>query len=254
MKITPPLKLACVRFTSCSGCQLMLVNCESSLAALAEVVVLESFPLVSSACGNHELIDVVLVEGALSTPSEIERLLAIRRKSRLLVAVGACALTGGVNTLVKGERRKSLQTIYGAPGAAWDSFPPQPVGAFVKVDGRIPGCPPERQELVESLAAILHGGWPGRQVMPVCMECRSNENRCLLTEDHAPCLGPVTIAGCNALCPGLGVPCEGCRGGVAEANRDELCRLLIETNLSEQQIRHRLERFGEAPYGHQADR
>ena len=253
MKIKPPLKLAYVRFTSCSGCQLMLVNCEESLPALADVVVFDTFPLVSSACGNSELIDVALVEGALSTPAEIERLLAIRRKSGLLVAVGACALTGGVNTLVKGERCSSLQTIYGGHGTGWNSFPPQPVHHFVKVDGQIPGCPPERHELVESLGAILHGGWPGRQVMPVCMECRSNENRCLLTEDHAPCLGPVTTAGCSALCPGLGVPCEGCRGGVPEANRDELCRLLIESNLSEQEIRHRLQRFGEAPYG-QADR
>ena len=253
MRIKPPFTLAYVRFTSCSGCQLTLVNCEASLDALAEVVVLDTFPLISSAYGNNELIDIVLVEGALSTPSEIERLLAVRRKSRMLVAIGACALTAGVNALVKEERRSSLKAVYGAKGADWDSFPPQPVHYFVKVDGQIPGCPPERQELLESIGSILRGGWPGRQVMPVCMECRSNENRCLLTEENLPCLGPVTTAGCNALCPGLGVPCEGCRGGVPEANRDELLHLLIETNLSERDIRNRLERFGEAPYG-QADR
>ena len=77
------------------------------------------------------------------------------------------------------------------------------------------------------------------------MECRVNENPCLLEKDHASCLGPITLAGCNAKCPNLGVPCEGCRGVVAEANRDELCRLFLAAGLTDQEISHRLERFGE---------
>ncbi len=240
------LKLAWLRFTSCSGCQLMLVNCESSLAPLANLVEIDTFPLVSSACGNSEIFDFALVEGALTTPGEIVRLLALRRKSRLLVAVGACALTGGVNALVNGDRSRALAAVYGDQGTQWDTFAPQPVDHFVKVDWRIPGCPPERHELLQSFASILHGGWPGRQVMAVCMECRSNENRCLLLEDQAPCLGPVTSAGCNAACPGQGVPCEGCRGMMPEANVAEMCALLMAAGLPEQAIRHRLERFGEA--------
>ncbi len=246
MKFVPPIKLAWLRFTSCSGCQLTLLNNEDSLAELAHVVELHNFPLLSSACGNAEALDVALVEGSLTSPGEVERLLAIRRKSRLLVAVGACALTGGVNAMVKGERHKAMVSIYGKAGAEWDTFPPQPIHHFVKVDGQIPGCPPEPHELLQAIAAILHGGWPSHQVMPVCMECRINENRCLLEEDCAPCLGPITQAGCDALCPGLGVPCEGCRGVVPEANRDELYRLFITAGLSEQEIRHRLERFGAA--------
>jgi len=248
MKFKPPIKLAWVRFTSCSGCQLMLVNCESSLAGLSGVLDLIDFPLVSSAGNSSEVVDIALVEGSLSTPAEVERLLGIRRKSHLLVAVGACALAGGVNALVKGERRMAQELIYGRQGAEWDTFSPQPVHHFVKVDWQIPGCPPERRDLLECIGAVLHGGWPGRQVMPVCMECRINENRCLLEEDSVPCLGPVTNAGCFARCPGLGVPCEGCRGAVPEANRDELFRLLIEAGLTEQDICHRLERFGEEPY------
>ena len=248
MKFKPPVKLAWIRFTSCSGCQLMLINCESSLAGLSEIIEIQNFPLVSSVFGNSEVVDIALVEGSLSTPSEVERLLALRRKAHLLVAVGACALAGGVNALVKGERRMAQESIYGSQGAEWNTFPPQPVHHFVRVDWQIPGCPPERHDLLECIGAILHGGWPGRQVMPVCMECRINENRCLLEEDSALCLGPVTNAGCFARCPGLGVPCEGCRGAVPEANRDELFRLLIEAGLAEQDICHRLERFGEKPY------
>jgi coenzyme F420-reducing hydrogenase gamma subunit len=247
MKLKTPIKLAWLRFTSCSGCQLTLVNCEASLAALSAVVELHNFPLVSSACGNSVPIDIALVEGSMTAPVQVERLLAIRRKARLLVTVGACALTGGVNAMVNGDLRKAMASIYGESGAEWDAFPPQPVHHFVKVDWQIPGCPPERHELLETITAILHGGWPGRQVMPVCMECRINENRCLLEADHAPCLGPVTRAGCHAMCPGIGVACEGCRGLVPEANRDELSRLFVAAGLSEHEIRHRLERFGEAP-------
>lgn len=247
MKLKVPIKLAWIRFTSCSGCQLTLVNCESSLAALSAVVELHNFPLVSSACGNSVPVDIALVEGSLTSPVEVERLLTIRRRAGLLVTVGACALTGGINAMVHGDRLKSMASLYGESCAEWDTFPPQPVHHFVKVDGQIPGCPPERHELLETIAAILHGGWPGRQMMPVCMECRINENLCLLEADHAPCFGPVTRAGCHALCPGIGVPCEGCRGLVPEANRDELCRLFVAAGLSEHEIRHRLERFGEAP-------
>ncbi len=248
MKLKPPVKLAWIRFTSCSGCQLTLVNCESALASLSQVVELSSFPLVSSSVSSSEAIDVGLVEGSLTTPAEVKSLLAFRRKVHLLVAVGACALTGGINTLGKGERQRSLESVYGRQCNDWDNFSPQPVQNFVKVDWQIPGCPPEQHELLETLGAILHGGWPARQVMPVCMECRINENRCLLEEDHAPCLGPITRAGCHAMCPGLGVPCEGCRGVVAEANRDEMYRLFYEAGLSEKDIRNRLERFGETFY------
>jgi coenzyme F420-reducing hydrogenase gamma subunit len=248
MKLKSPFKVACVRFTSCSGCQLMLINCEYALAGLSEIVEFTNFPLVSSATEKNAQIDIALIEGSLSTPAEVEQLLALRRAARLLVAVGACALTGGVNTLIRGERSKAVNSVYGQCSVNWDTFPPQPVSNFVKVDGEIYGCPPERHELLESLGALLHGGWPGRQVMPVCMECRINENRCLLEEDSLPCLGPVTNAGCSARCPGFGIPCEGCRGEVAEANRDELSRLLIDVGVSTPEIRHRLERFGGVSY------
>lgn len=247
MKLQTPIKLAWLRFTSCSGCQLTLLNAEEAMAALATIVELHEFPLASSAFGTNNVFDVALVEGSLTSPAQIKRVLALRQKTGLLLAIGACALTGGVNAMVKEDRRRAIASIYGKPGAEWETFPPLPIHHFVQVDGEIPGCPPEQQELLETIAALLHGGAPGRQVMPVCMECRSDENRCLLEEDQAPCLGPITQAGCRALCPELGVPCEGCRGVVPEANRDELTRLFISAGLSEREISHRLERFGEQP-------
>ncbi len=248
MKIKPPVTLSWIRFTSCSGCQLTLVNCETALTKLSHVVQICDFPLVSSSVCTAENIDIGLVEGSITTPEEVNNLLSFRRKVSHLVAVGACALTGGINSLDKGDRRHSLNNVYGRQVCEWDNFTPQPVRNFVKVDGEIQGCPPERHELLGVIAALLHGGRPGQQIMPVCMECRINETRCLMEEDHAPCLGLITQAGCHAKCPGLGVPCEGCRGLVAEANREELYRLFIATGLSDHDIRNRLERFGDTFY------
>jgi sulfhydrogenase subunit delta len=184
-----------------------------------------------------------LVEGSISTPDELTRLLNLRRRVKLLVAVGSCALSGGINSLVAGERAEAINEVYGQVQAGLHSFPPQPVHRFVTVDCQVPGCPPERHDLLEALCSMHYGGWPGRQLMPVCMECRILENRCLLMENKLPCLGPVTLAGCRARCPSLGVVCEGCRGDVTEANHGEMFRLLLDTGLSESDAHRRMARF-----------
>jgi len=235
--------MAYLRFTSCSGCQLMLLNCEEQLAPLSMLVSVHEFPLASSSCDPTEQIELALVEGSISTPDELIRLLDLRRRVRLLVAVGSCAMSGGINGLVEGERTEAIIGVYGQAQARLHSFPPQPVHRFVTVDCQVPGCPPERHDLLEALCSMHYGGWPGRQVMPVCMECRILENRCLLMEDRVPCLGPVTLSGCRARCPSLGVACEGCRGDVAEANHAEMFRLLLQTGLSEREAHRRLLRF-----------
>ncbi len=222
----------------------MLLNCEDRLADLAEWVSIYDFPLASSTRECPDDLDLALVEGSVSTPHELIRLLELRRRVKLLVAVGSCALNGGVNALAGEDRGSALVRVYETLPRGLYSFPPRPLHDFVTVDWRIPGCPPERHDLIETLGALLLGGCPGWQEMPVCMECRIAENRCLLTEDRAPCFGPVTRAGCRARCPGRGVPCEGCRGSVDEANQDELFRQLLETGMSEREIERRMARFG----------
>lgn len=226
------LTLAYARYTSCSGCQLMLVNCEEQLPALEMLVDWHGFDLVSSRRDEKTPVALALVEGSISTPAELEALLALRARSTFLVAVGACALTGGINALAAAARQLESGT-----------FPPQPVSRFVRVDWEVAGCPPERSDLLALLGAVRQGGWPGHLECAVCMECRIRENRCLLQEDHLPCLGPMTRAGCRARCPSVGVACEGCRGEVAEARRDELFRLLAENGLGVRDLRRRLERF-----------
>lgn len=230
--------LAYTRYTSCSGCQLMLVNCEEQLPGLSGLTDWQDFDLVSSARGVRLPVEVALVEGAISTPVELESLLALRERARFLVAVGACALTGGVNALAPAGREDVTGT-----------FPPLPLRRFVRVDWEIPGCPPERADLLTLFGALRHGGWPGHLECAVCMECRIREYRCLLLEERLPCLGPLTRAGCRARCPGVGVACEGCRGDVAEAHRDEAFRLLAECGMTVREVRRRLGRFRGTDHG-----
>jgi sulfhydrogenase subunit delta len=235
------LRLIARRFTSCSGCQLTLLNLEQALAALAPDVDLVRFDLCSSTPDDRGPVDLVLVEGSLTRPEHLTELLALRRRANFLVAVGACALSGGVNALADAAAAPDL------PGR----FPPQPVMRFVPVDLAIPGCPPEEMDYLQLFGALRHGGLPELPEEPVCMECRSRELSCLLLEKRLPCLGTVTRGGCGARCPARGVPCEGCRGLAAEPNLTEANRLLLELGLKEAEIRARLERFERwehAPY------
>ena len=245
------LSLAYQRFTSCSGCQLMLLNCEEELTALAELVDLHAFAMASSRPDPGGALDVVLIEGAVSRPEELEELLSLRERAGTLVAVGACALTGGVNVLAGRDRSLQCARVYGPSAKSKLTFPPQPLDHFVRVDFEIPGCPPEKSEYVRVLGALLRGGLPQLPEYAVCMECRLRENLCLLLERRQACLGPVTRAGCAARCPSVGAPCEGCRGLSAAANRGEGCRLLLELGLSEREVRARMERFtGEGHENH----
>lgn len=235
--------MAYARFTSCCGCQLTLLNCEEHMQAFDESVDVVSFAMASSRRDDNGPLDIALVEGSVSNPDELEMLLELRRRTEVLVAVGACALTGGVNTLGGVDRSSLCRIVYGETAREKTTFPPQPLCRFVTVDLELAGCPPERHETLQILGSLSRGGLPALPEYVVCMECRQRENVCLLLERKKPCLGPVTRAGCRALCPSFGVVCEGCRGLVAEANRGEEFRLLVELGLSEREVRARMERF-----------
>lgn len=243
------LRMAYQRYTSCGGCQLTFLNSERELPLIEKSFEVVEFPLVSSVNESEALLDVALAEGSIATLEELHRLLALRRRARVLIAVGACALSAGVNALAQ-EREGLLDNIYGAKLEQM-TFHPQPLARFVKVDGEIPGCPPEGHDYLRMLGAILQGGLPGEYAVPVCMECRLRENRCLLIEGQQPCLGPVTRGGCLARCPSYGVICEGCRGAVPEANFPEHFQLLLQTGLTPAEARGRMERFlGRNDEGH----
>jgi len=151
------LRLAYVRFTSCSGCQLMLLNCEEQLAAIDGIVEVVAFDMASSRPDDEGGLDVVLIEGSISRPEELVALLKLRRRSEILVAVGACALTGGVNALAGGDRIALCEDVYGECARDKMTFAPQPLSRFVRVDMQIAGCPPERSEYLRLLGSLACG-------------------------------------------------------------------------------------------------
>ena len=142
------------------------------------------------------------------------------------------------------ESRKELaEVVYGHAAGEVLTFNPGPFHRFVTVDFAIPGCPPEKGELLATLASLLRGCFPVFPSYPVCTECRNRENRCLLIEDNELCLGPLSQAGCNARCPAVGIACEGCRGPVTEANVAAELELLLEKGFPREEIVSRMRRF-----------
>ncbi|MBU5612349.1 NADH-quinone oxidoreductase subunit B family protein [Geomonas azotofigens] len=239
------LKLAITGLTACSGCQLTLLNCEDELPELLERCELIYFPLAESGDLDEASFDAAIVEGAVSTPKDLELLFKLRNASRLLVAYGTCALFGGVAAMNNrvSARVDLLQSVFGTGNKLPDSFPPVPLGNFVSVDATITGCPPETCDIVAMVAALAAGTLPPAPSYPVCTECRSRENLCLLLEKGQLCLGPVVQGGCNARCPATGIVCEGCRGPVREANVAQELELLLERGFGRDEIERRMSRF-----------
>jgi coenzyme F420-reducing hydrogenase gamma subunit len=238
------LRLAIAGLTACSGCQLTLLNCEAELPELARRFSFAYFPLGASHRLGRQQFHAALVEGAVSTPADLTILHTLRERSQLLIAVGTCAIWGGIATLRHEEPRKTLLVqVYGPAGESLASFAPTPLTAHVAVDFCITGCPPESSELLAMLAALRHGTFPDLPTDPVCLECRSRELPCLLQERQALCLGPLTRGGCHARCPATGIQCEGCRGPASEMNVAAQLALFKEHGHEPADIISRLKRF-----------
>lgn len=237
-------KLAIAGLTACSGCQLTFLNCERELPKILDRFELAFFPMGETRERSDTLFDAALVEGAVSTPQDLDTLFALRSASHLLIAFGTCALFGGVAAMNNqiSQRPDLFRAVYGenaeSPGLA-----PAPFSNFVSVDYSITGCPPEKSDLIALLGSLLAGTLPPTSCYPVCMECRSRENLCLLLERNELCLGPIIQGGCNARCPATGIVCEGCRGPVPQANVAQEMELLLKRGFERKEIKRRMSRF-----------
>lgn len=238
-------RLAIAGLTACSGCQLTLLNCEDELPEVASRFDLVYFPTAESCQETEAAFDAALVEGAVSTPADLAQLFRLRNASKVLVAFGTCAMFGGVAAMNNrtSTRDELLLQVYGSRERSPESFLPSHLGNFISVDFSITGCPPEKHDVTALLASVLAGTLPPVQTYPVCTECRSRENLCLLLERRELCLGPVIQGGCNARCPATGIVCEGCRGPVREANIAQEIELLLERGFAREEIERRLSRF-----------
>jgi len=234
--------------TGCAGDQLVILNCEDRLLDLAALIDIRDFLMASSQNDAACALDLALVEGAVLSRKDAEKLLAIRKRAKLLVALGTCAVWGGVAAMDRGaDRRSLLAEVYGDAGQNYDSEPARALHEIVKVDLNITGCPIEKEHFLAAIANLLNGDVPVYPAYPVCTECRMLENNCLLIERGELCCGPITAAGCTARCPNLRIPCVGCRGPASDANPASLLSALEERGIDPRGIAARLRTF--APEG-----
>lgn len=214
--------LAVWKFASCDGCQLSLLDCEDELLAVAERIEIASFLEASSAVVDGPY-DLSLVEGSITTPADRERIVEIRARSRRLVTIGACATAGGIQALRNfGDSREYLGIVYAQPQYISTLATSTPIADHVPVDFELRGCPIDRRQLLEVIGAFLGGRRPAIPSASVCTECKAAGRVCVTVAHGTPCLGPVTHAGCGALCPGFRRGCYGCFGPMETPNPEAL--------------------------------
>lgn len=239
-------KLAVWKLASCDGCQLTLLNCEDELLALAGKVEIAYFLEATRAVVEGPY-DISLVEGSVTTPHDAERIREIRAASRYLVTIGACATSGGVQALRNLTSTPALvRMVYAEPAYISTLDTSTPVSAHVAVDFELRGCPIDRHQLLEVLTAYLHDRPPKVPRHSVCVECKRRGTVCVTVAHGTPCLGPVTQAGCGALCPAFGRGCYGCFGPQDSPNVRSLLRRLRELGMGDDELLRALRTFNTA--------
>jgi coenzyme F420-reducing hydrogenase gamma subunit len=238
-------KVAFFDFASCEGCQLTVIDSLQTHPDLLGAVEIVNFREASSR--NEQDYLIAFIEGSITREQDEERLRRIREQAAVLVALGACAHTGGVNALKGLHPLENVRRwVYGDKAEWYDTYPARPISAVVEVDAIIPGCPIDREEFINVVRAVLVGKKPSIPDYPVCVECKLKGNVCLFHVGKT-CLGPVTRAGCGAICPTYGSGCEGCRGLIPHPNENAMKEVLDEAGLTVEQIMGRFTMFNAYP-------
>jgi coenzyme F420-reducing hydrogenase gamma subunit len=217
-KIAEKLKLAVYKFSSCDGCQLSILNLEEELLDLVDAIEVAFF-LEARRQVLPPPYDLGLVEGSISTPDEEERIHQVRRDCKFLVAIGACATSGGIQALRNWTDVEAYkQVVYPQPGFLKTLETSTGIASHVFVDFELRGCPINKDQLLELVTAVLIGRKPNIPTHSLCVECKRRGYPCVLVSKGEPCLGPITQTGCGALCPEVSRPCYGCFGPMEQPN------------------------------------
>lgn len=249
-------KLAVWKFASCDGCQLSLLNCEDELMALAGQVEIAYFPEATRAVVEGPY-DVSLVEGSVTTLEEIERIGQVREMSRTVVTIGACATSGGIQALRNfGDIAEFRSVVYAHPEYLSSLARSTPISAHVSVDFELRGCPIDKHQLLEVLSAYIQRRIPRIPTYSVCVECKRRGVVCVAVANGTPCLGPVTQAGCGALCPAFSRGCYGCFGPQETPNTASLANRLLDLGMAEDQVMRVYRTFNAAaePFRRESER
>jgi sulfhydrogenase subunit delta len=246
------LKLAVWKLASCDGCQLTLLDCQDQLLALAAEVDIAHFTEASSA-GQSGPYDVSIVEGSVTTAEDAERIQRIRDQSGTLITIGACATAGGVQALRNfADVAEFTAAVYARPEYIRTLATSTPVADHVHVDFELRGCPIDKRQLVELISALLAGRKPSIPAHSVCYECKERGNTCVMVAHGTPCLGPVTQAGCGAICPAFGRGCYGCFGPVDAPNTASLIPQLRQLGMTSDGVQRVFSTFNVAAEGFSA--
>ncbi|MDI6780350.1 MAG: NADH:ubiquinone oxidoreductase [Bacteroidota bacterium] len=230
--------------TSCAGDQLAILNCEDELVRLANAFDIKDWEMAQTNNDRQAQLDIAFVEGVVAQTRDLEALKEIRKRSKILVAIGTCAVWGGVAAMKNQIPREILKKeVYGEGINVVDSLEALPVKSFVKVDIQLPGCPIEKGQFLQVVASLLHGDLPEILNFSVCSECKMRENSCLVIEQAEVCCGALTVAGCNARCPSHNIPCGGCHGPIEEAHYDANVTMFKQHGITRDQIQEKMAMF-----------
>jgi sulfhydrogenase subunit delta len=227
-------RVGVVKMASCDGCQLTLLDLEDELVAIGQRFDLVEFPEATSRRSSGPY-DVLLVEGSISTPEQLEQIVELRARTKLLVTIGACATAGGIQAMRNWSNEPEWRaSVYPSPEDVESLATATPVAEHVTVDAELRGCPIDGRQLLELLTALRLGRRPQLPDEAVCNECKRLGRVCVLVASDLPCLGPVTATGCGALCPGYDRGCYACFGPKDAPNVESLVRWLGDGRSPEQ--------------------
>ncbi len=234
-------RVAFFDFTSCEGCQLTVVDSLQDHPELLDMVDIVEFREASS--DRSEDYQIAFVEGSCTRASDEKRLQKIRETAAVVVALGACAHLGGINSIRNRQELSNVREyVYGDKAEWFDTYPARPISAVIDIDAFIPGCPIDRDEFIAVVTQVLQGRAPKLPDHPMCIECKLKENVCVYLRGKT-CLGPITRAGCGAVCMTYGDGCEGCRGLFSNPNIESLKVVLAEHGMSMQDIEDKMTLF-----------
>ncbi len=239
-------KLAVWKFASCDGCQLSLLDCEDELLAVAEAIDIAYFPEATSHVDPGPY-DLSLVEGSITTPHDAERIREVRLQSKALITIGACATSGGIQALRNfRDHPQMMAAVYAHPEYIDTLATSTAIASHVKVDFELRGCPIDKRQLLELVSAFLHGRKPNVQSHSTCIECKLRGTVCVMVAKGVPCLGPVTHAGCGALCPTYARGCYGCFGPSDAPQTRPLAERLVTLGATRAEVKRLFSTFNAA--------
>ncbi len=239
-------RLGVFKYSCCSGCEFQLLYFQKHITDMFENLEVVFFKMAQSGGEETGPFDLALIEGAITQAEQADQLKRIRANSKWLFPIGSCAVNGGVPAIKNHTIELEMEQRVYENVSPLHSMKAQSVDAFVPVDGYIKGCPIGQKDLVEPVISLLLGKKPRFLNHSVCVECKLKGNPCILVTRNLPCMGPVTNAGCGALCPSYGRACFGCWGPMEDANAQALARRFERMGLSPQEIFCRFTQYASA--------